>query len=1746
MVANVISWSSPTVDVYRILPPPKEDFASVIAIMFTGAEPPTLEDFKRTPLLVNSRKVLNALNWLKLNHADYADIEISHEHLAQYDPGEPPVPVFLCEKTDLGLTVNPAVFDDGEEDGTEQGDCPFIVHGICGEDLQAMSIEKMKGEALKHFNRGGKVLGVGRSRFPQSIFRNEQLYPQLFPWLFPYGLGGVGSIEGVSDTQHKKQLLMYHDKRFQTDPSFPFVAFSHEQIKTATTRSFLIARRTDFNDISDRFLRLDRNTLSDIVDRLRKDEHVVPATAEEKDCYEVIQHLDAVTGAMHGSTTSKKWMRNEIWSLVYHCGSPLWFITLSPADNMHPLSLYYAGREIEFKDAILPSDERLKRIANNPVAAARFFDYMVKVFIEVVLGFDESHNGLYGPIEAFYGSVEQQGRLTLHLHSILWNTGSLSPNEMRELVMEKSGSFQQAMIQWLESNLYGGFIQSTFEEVSEKVATEERDSVYQNPVLTMPVAPPPLCVKESNDCIKCQRMKSWWGYFRETVNDLLFRSNLHNCERMTNKDGSTSKKKMYKGCRDNKFKKCKARFPRKLREASQVDPDTGAIFLKQTYEWINTVTPILTYICRCNTDVTSLLSGTAVKAVLVYVSDYITKSALKTYAMFECIRTVIENNAVLIKEKSLAAVHRGRVLMTKISNQLSAQMELGAPMICLYLLGHPDKYTSHVFVPFYWRTYVYQVRADWDMNDSDSNADKIAVMERDGKLEIVSSTLDYICRPVELESMCLYDFVMYCRRDKGKLLNDDFISQKIDAGEDEETLRDGVKQTRSRGKLKGRKNPKSICYSFQAGHPLIETHYLRFLTTHNSNVAKNRLVVNFLGGVPPRRDGDDPEFYSCTMLTFFKPWRNGRSLKTKDETWEDSFLAYSFADRYIKVMKNFNLRYECLDSRDDFRSQMRAGETVDCGPWMSRLNQDVEEVNDTDVDEWQASRMPFDIEESTNYFAVPSKKELLNRVTAAAMCDLLESNGWGTPVPSNVQAPRVSIPSSGVLSSNEWAELVKTEKEAAINSRTEKLSFSSRVVDNRYSFVYEGVRVLDYSYLQKDYLPIQGRAAQNDIAILFSLNTEQERAFRIVSNHAQSDSLPQLNLYIGGMGGTGKSQVLKALVAFFSSRLEKHRIMIVAPTGNAASLLNGTTYHYAFGLNMPDTLKTLGVIQERLRGVDYIFFDEISMCSAHDLYRISSKLCRISGKRDTVFGGFNMIFAGDFAQLPPAIGGEAVSLYSPSLLQNKSSKYTQEQAIGQVAWHMVTSVVILRQNMRQKSQTPDDARFRKALENMRYKACTPEDIQFLRSLIANQDDVRDSLSSNRFRDVAIITGLHTNKDIINAMGVERFAAEQKMELFEFFSEDTLVTEDDGAGRSQGARDSKARHPQVKLSRSVQRLLWEQPPGSNSKKIAGKLRLCYGMPIILKYNFATELCMVNGQRGTVVGWDETIGTFGQRVLDVLFIHLTNPAKDVNIPNLPVNVVPIVKTTNKIQASTPSGHSFMIKRQQVEIAYDFAMTDYASQGYTRINNAVNLADLRTHQGYYTALSRSSSASGTIIIQGFDHTKIVGRCSRALRREFRELELLDEISKRRYEGSLPFGVVGPTRREMIHQFFELYPKQDILEHLHPTLRWSSKDPLYVADKEEMTQRWNIVHHQAQHGSDDNYVVAKGSSSTVSFLEGLNDRPVRDLKRKRRPDDEGEGPSLRISGSNGHYLVGNPLGVKWDSNSCAYDAVSTVPVVK
>ncbi|KAK0421545.1 hypothetical protein EV421DRAFT_1726885 [Armillaria borealis] len=239
-----------------------------------------------------------------------------------------------------------------------------------------MSIKAQKTMATKHFKADHGVLAVGHEKNPQSIYNNSSLYPSMFPWLFPYGLGRIGSTH-LSDKAHKRWLLIYHDKRFQVDISFPFVVFSHEQIRTSTTGGFLLADKGRFFEISERIHRIDNQVLGDLSDRMSKGETVVLKTEVEKDCFQLINDLDLVAYKVQGSLTLKKYMRNKAYSLMASEGAPSWYFTMSPSDHNHLISVYWANGNVEFDPIPQSEKDQVRLVSRNPVAAARFFNFMV-------------------------------------------------------------------------------------------------------------------------------------------------------------------------------------------------------------------------------------------------------------------------------------------------------------------------------------------------------------------------------------------------------------------------------------------------------------------------------------------------------------------------------------------------------------------------------------------------------------------------------------------------------------------------------------------------------------------------------------------------------------------------------------------------------------------------------------------------------------------------------------------------------------------------------------------------------------------------------------------------------------------------------------------------------------------------------------------------------------------------------------------------------------------------------------------------------------------------------------------------------------------------------------------------------------------------------------------------------------------------------------------------------------------------
>ena len=1767
MASHVIAFKSPVPKIYRKLPPPIEDLDEVLAILFTGPCEPTEKEFQRTPLLVRRNHVARALEWLKLNHLDYADLEIAYDELDRYPEDSPPVSVQYQHSLTNKVAEGTSVFDDALDDGVDQGDCPFVVHGLIGEELDTKSVTALKGIALRHWNNRGAALAISHDDSPQSIYNNPNLYPQIFPWLFPYGLGGIGAAK-LSEKLHKRHLLMYHDKRFQRDVCFPFVAFSHQQVKASTTGGFLLAETQKFDEITNRLLNVNQDVLENIAKRMSNGEIVKPSTEDERACFQLIRDLDHIDGKVSGSITSKRYMRNEIWSLIAYLGAPVWYITLTPADNKHPISLYFADNKEKLDVTLSRSeDERYRLIASNPVAGARFFHFMIQMFIRHVLGVENDHHGLYGETAGYYGTVEQQGRLMLHLHMLLWIRGSLSPDELRSKILDPDSEFRQKLVEYLENAHAGDFLLKSKADVEADVHVASQSPDYKNPTETLPEPPPRLCHCDSipgNDCDGCASITSWWSRFRDTVNDLLLKSNVHKCSSNRNKDGSQNKGRPYKGCLDNIWGRCKARFPRTLFEQTEIDMETGRIDMKKRESWLNTFTYLVTYLFRCNTDITSLRSGTAIKGVLLYVTNYVTKSSLKTHVIFDTVRSMFQKHSDIIGGSDTRK-SKARKLMTRIVNSLSAKMEIGSPMACMYLLGNPDHYTDHTFVPFYWQTFVREARKPWEQKRVDldtsvvEHPEKLTIFKCKDRIVGFSPVHDYVHRPAEFHSMCLYDWISRCQRvkqprkqnlkkkptqlelDIDAIVDDgDNSSVEQDMSSLDTDVSNPCRASKSTGSLK--------LLPFLSSHPLAETHGVRLL--------KIARVPNFIGNTLPRHDQGDREYYCSTMLALFKPWRSGLDLRNDINSWDETFMSHEFSVRQLELMKNMNIRYECLDSRDDFHTQLKKGAASQMPGWIDSdpgmlddLDQMVVEdaINrPTMFDEFSMSPITGKREKNCTGLMTEMRRMLVSLGWTKCEADLLPDGLNLSPEPSKPQTPAY------------WKAMVSKKRAEILEERAHHRpsTIDPKAAPGSSSFVPNSVHVVDKTYMTRSFFSKEWQKNIDSVSNDFNLNKEQERAFRIVANHACSPDSEQLKMYIAGMGGTGKTQVLKALVEFFKIRNESHRFIIVAPTGSAAALLQGSTYHSMFGINS-DGKHTSAIqmaqVKERLQGVDYIFLDEVSMLSCRDMYLISARLARVMNNLEAPFGGLNIIFAGDFAQLPPVIGHENASLYSRSVGKNPTSLRQQEAAIGKALWHQVTTVVILRQNMRQRTQSTSDAKFREVLSNMRYKACTPADITFLRSLISSEMPGRSSVNEKQFRNVSIITNLNSQKDEINRLGSQRFATETGQNLTHFYSIDTVASnesEEDQPKKNFNARRKRSIKYNL-IPEKIQQALWEQPTCANTKLIPGKLSICLGMPIMIRNNAATEMCITKGQEAIVHAWDSHKTAEGRDVLDTLFVQLTNPPTPVKLDGLPLNVIPLTRTSVTTSCRLPDDTSLTVSRSQVEAMPNFAMTDYASQGKTRPYNVVELSQCRSHQSYYTALSRSASAAGTLILNTIHLSKITGGASGALRQEFRELELLDNITTLIFNEKLPRKVtMGDRRNILIDQFREYKGKSYIPSSMHPAIRWSKSDPFL--EWQECVD-WRVIDSKTDAGASTNLNMLPCTKETlastpddVNRLQGIVSPVKRKLsyvvpavkkprfkkiKFNHLPDNPSKPIQLNI-----------PLGTCWQNNSCAYDAVITL----
>ena len=111
------------------------------------------------------------------------------------------------------------------------------------------------------------------------------------------------------------------------------------------------------------------------------------------------------------------------------------------------------------------------------------------------------------------------------------------------------------------------------------------------------------------------------------------------------------------------------------------------------------------------------------------------------------------------------------------------------------------------------------------------------------------------------------------------------------------------------------------------------------------------------------------------------------------------------------------------------------------------------------------------------------------------------------------------------------------------------------------------------------------------------MNSKQQKAFEIstdnvIKRHFKDDT-EQLIAYIGGPGGTGKSQVIKAIIELHKRMKKRHTLKLCANTGTAAKHIEGSTTTTLFGLSAKN--KDAKTLQDKFKDIETIIIDEVSM-----------------------------------------------------------------------------------------------------------------------------------------------------------------------------------------------------------------------------------------------------------------------------------------------------------------------------------------------------------------------------------------------------------------------------------------------------------------------------------------------------------------------------------------------------------------------
>ena len=1631
MKGNVIVHPQDAPELCNVLPLDLSAIRDTICVVFVGATAPSQETIEKlSPVLVRKSRVRSMIEFLVANNPHYEPgwsfKGFSQDRLdalfgpdrVHEDQGVPcSVKIeFLPDNEGVRAATSDHTGRDEMPTNGEEPDALLMENvGFTMGDGETEGYRLMKLRALAHCRTGRRYVRAQAGSQYIPDFENPQLLSWLFPHLDPWGIGGFHHPQRerrLSMLEQLKYLLSVCDSPFQRDPNFAFVYYNIlQKKKVCELVNFRVPGRRH-QQIVERMMKVDPDTLSSLIYRFDKDSNYVPETAEEKDVMNLMSQISLTGHDLPGTAAYKVSMRNQIRGLINFMGTPTVFVTMTPADIHHPLVRFFSGDQISLEDICddaiaLDAWSRRVLVAENPSACALFFHTMITHFIQVVLRYGSKSKGLLGKCNAFYGTVETQGRGTLHIHMLIWLEGHLSPQALRDK-MATSEEFTKKMFRWLEAVIKCepmgtvDVLPDPKDERGEPIQPERApDDGQSHPT----VVPGPL-LKDFADPDEFED-----AYCRH-VNALVQEYNWH-------KHTDSCYKYLRRGEKRGDAT-CRMRMNGTTRETTTVDEETGSILLRRLHARTAAYNDLIIFLIKANMDISFIGSGEAAKAILYYTTDYITKPSLTTHAGLAALSSAIRKISDRypdVSEQDLWTFSKGALNITV--NSMMSKLEIPHQMVLAYLIGGGDRYVSHRFRVLHWKIFDRMFEACFPdepgheeedegmgLDDGDVEVsvrdpfsafrpdpdemwetdDKITLTLGHGSISATSQKMDYLLRPVHeaFEGMCLYEFV-------GKV-------EKMRRSKEQQRLEKSGNGISRRGR---NAQPRGLFSS--RVHPQFKTHMLRRRTAW--------LVPVLLGKRTPRKDRelDEKRMWARMMLILFVPWRLPRDLKRDEEDWLDAFKRQKHLIKrpHRRIIRNMNVLSECRDARDEQSARRRQSRRE------SEENSNPPDVGDSEEHLGPSPAVGFDL------FGDAAALSGAGQPEGISISTLDET--IGPRARASLDACFVGVQSGEMQAESrvdeKTAELVGTLKREAKEMLAQKRKHRS-VQDDiaseparkrvRYTCDTEAaVTIETLKARERDthcddgvYVDIAGpMSVASAIARViqeFGLldNAEQLQAFEMVGNHLSHGTFP-LQMYIGGVGGTGKTHVIRAIQRLFRLTGKTTELVVGAPTGAAAVLIGGYTVHAMCFMSQfkPKDVTELRAFWDKIR---YCIIDEVSMLGALLMSEISRRLQEAKAEHPAQaglpFGGVHMIFTGDFGQLPPV---RQCTLYNYHLVRHPMIQdATNQKGIsslhGVYLWRGVKWAVKLVRNQRQQT----DARYAELLGRVRegkmtgvarygsarYPMTGVSDLQVLRGRVMA---CLAPVELAKFVDCPIIVGTKYVRDALNNHLLRRHAARLGVEVHLYHSVDNCSRK--------------------RLCGANMKATWNVG-SSQSNDALGRLPLFVGMKVMVQENLAFNCKIVNGAEGTVDRIVFDVDDSGRRYASVVYVRI--PGAGQVCGGLEVDVAPIFPKASKSFPTTLMvngvAETRRVSRRQVPIIPAYSYTDYKSQGRSLECAIVDLESAQSLQGVYVMLSRVKSLSGLAVLRSFNTGKMYNDgIGHALREELQRIDALSDQTRQFWSG-------------------------------------------------------------------------------------------------------------------------------------------------